>query len=138
MERAAVRTTRSRIIHLRNDYKGLMAHIEAGLHAHHASVQRDASSTGAGNPSPVTTASSSDVLPAGIIETPFAKVNSVVGGSPAEDAGLKAGDEIRRFGSVNWTNHEKLSKIAETVQRSEGVSVHCAYCSTRALTEFVP
>lgn len=136
MERAAVRTTRSRIIHLRNDYKGLMSRIEAGLHAHHASAQHDASllnasSTGAGNPS------ASTVLPAGIIETPFAKVNSVVGGSPAEYAGLRAGDEIRRFGSVNWTNHEKLSKIAETVQRSEGVSAYCACWSTRALTEFV-
>lgn len=131
MERAAVRTTRSRIIHLRNDYKGLMSRIEAGLHAHHASVQRDASllnpsNTGASTSSPFATGSSSDVLPTGIIETPFAKVNSIVAGSPAEDAGLRPGDEIRRFGSVNWVNHEKLSKIAETVQRSEGVSAYCS------------
>jgi 26S proteasome non-ATPase regulatory subunit 9 len=55
-------------------------------------------------------------------EIPFAKVNSVVAHSPAEEAGLKAGDMIRRFGNVNWMNHEKLSKVAETVQRHEGVS----------------
>lgn len=142
MERAAVRTIRARIIHLRNDYKGLMSRIEAGLHAHHALVQRDtslgnASTTGAGHSSLLTTTSSTSVLPAATIETPFAKVNSVVGGSPAEEAGLRAGDEIRRFGSVNWTNHEKLSKIAETVQRSEGVSALCSCWSTRALTEFL-
>lgn len=137
MERAAVRTTRSRIIYLRNDYKGLMSRIEAGLHAHHASAQSDASltnssNTGAGSSAPLATSSSSDGLPPGVIETPFAKVNSVVAGSPAEDAGLKAGDEIRRFGSVNWTNHEKLSKIAEAVQRSEGVSAYCSSRFTRA------
>ncbi len=142
MVRAAVRTTRSRMIHLRNDYKGLMSRIEAGLHAHHASVQReaslmDASSTGAGNSFPLTAASSSNVLPAGVIDTPFAKVNSVVGGSPAEAAGLRAGDEIRRFGTVNWTNHEKLSKIAETVQLSEGVNAYCTCRSAQALTELV-
>ena len=142
MERGAVRTTRSRIIYLRNDYKALMSRIEAGLHAHHASVQRDASltnasNTGAGSSAPFAAASSSNALPASVIEPPFAKVNSVVAGSPAAEAGLRAGDEIRRFASVNWTNHEKLGKIAETVQRSEGVSAHSSCRVPRAPTKFV-
>lgn len=54
-------------------------------------------------------------------DTPFAKVNRVEAGSPADDAGLKAGDRIRKFGHVNWINHEKLSKVAEVVQRNQGV-----------------
>lgn len=58
----------------------------------------------------------------GLNDTPFAKVNSVVPGSPADEAGLKAGDWIRKFGDVNWLNHEKLNKVAETVQRNQGVS----------------
>lgn len=62
----------------------------------------------------------------GLIDTPFAKVNSVVPGSPADDAGLKAGDRIRKFGDVNWLNHEKLSKVAEIVQRNQGVSLFLA------------
>lgn len=56
-----------------------------------------------------------------LVETPFAKVNSVTDGSPAHQAGLKAGDGIRAFGHVNWMNHENLTKVAEVVQRNEGV-----------------
>jgi len=52
---------------------------------------------------------------------PFAKVNSVVAGSPAESAGLKAGDEIRNFGYVNHTNHDGLKRVGECVQGNEGV-----------------
>jgi 26S proteasome non-ATPase regulatory subunit 9 len=53
---------------------------------------------------------------------PFAKVNSVVAGSPAESAGLKSGDEIRNFGYVNYTNHDSLKRVGECVQGNEGVS----------------
>lgn len=58
-----------------------------------------------------------------IYHVPFAKVNTIVPGSPAEEAGLKVGDRIRVFGVVNWRNHEKLSKIAELVGKSEGVNI---------------
>ncbi|KAL8680101.1 MAG: hypothetical protein Q9186_003685 [Xanthomendoza sp. 1 TL-2023] len=112
-----VRTTRARIIRLRNDYKSIMSKIEDGLHAHHAQA-RDI-------PIAQSSISSSQLptSPASSLEAPFAKVNSVVAGSPADDAGLKPGDVIRRFGDVDWINHEKLSKVAETVQRSEGRSI---------------
>ena len=62
-----------------------------------------------------------------MLETPFAKVNSVVPGSPADQAGLKAGDTIRSFGDVNWLNHERLSKVAEAVQQNEGVGRFLLY-----------
>lgn len=68
----------------------------------------------------------------GLTDTPFAKVNSVVPGSPADDAGLKAGDRIRKFGDVDWLNHEKLSKVAETVQRNQGVSLLLTLVDTLA------
>lgn len=51
----------------------------------------------------------------------FAKVNSVVAGSPADSAGLKAGDDIRNFGYVNHTNHDGLKRVGECVQGNEGV-----------------
>lgn len=113
-----VRTTRARIIHLRNDYKALMSKIEHGLHEHHAAYQ--ASNT-TSTLSSAQMASSSSASDQGLVDTPFAKVSSVAAGSPADDAGLKTGDRIRKFGNVNWINHEKLSRVAEVVQRNQGV-----------------
>ena len=57
------------------------------------------------------------------VEPPFAKVNSVTPRSPAELAGLKVGDKVVRFGTANWTNHERLSRVAVVVQESENVSL---------------
>ncbi|KAK2808881.1 hypothetical protein FQN50_004357 [Emmonsiellopsis sp. PD_5] len=128
---AQIRTTRARIIHLRNDYKNVMAKVEQVVHARFATIQeqqqqqqQDASSC---LPTTTTTAPADTIEEttpqSGIIETPFAKVNSVVEGSPAAQAGLKVGDRIRSFGHVNWMNHENLSKVAEVVQRNEGYPV---------------
>lgn len=114
---AQIRITRSRIIHLRNDYKGLMNKIEKGLHAHHATI---AASLAAAAPSSITPPSS--VAAAQLIEAPFARVNTVAPGSPAADAGLQPGDHIKRFGSANVLNHARLAKVAEVVGQSEGVS----------------
>lgn len=102
-----------------------MSKIERGLHEHHASYQ-------ASNPPTASTSSRQGAVRTGdtatdhgLAGTPFAKVNSVVPGSPADHAGLKAGDRIRKFGDVDWLNHEKLSKVAETVQRNQGVGRAC-------------
>ncbi|GME23327.1 26s proteasome non-ATPAse regulatory subunit [Neofusicoccum parvum] len=112
---AQIRTTRARIIHLQNDLKGLYDKIERGLHAHHASLAEAASVAGAaGTSSGAGTSSTDDAA----LQAPFAKVNDVVPGSPADSAGLKAGDKILKFGDVNWMNHEKLSKLAETVAQN--------------------
>lgn len=92
--------------------------IEKHLHEHFASIQ-DAEDT---PPAPTRVA---EMLGDSILETleePFAKVNSVIAGSPADSAGLKPGDEIRNFGYVNKTNHDELKKVAECVQGNEGVS----------------
>ena len=99
-----------------------MSKIELGLHEHHAAYQASNPPT-ASNSSQETVRIGSAATDQGLIETPFAKVNSIVLGSPADDAGLKAGDRIRKFGDVNWLNHEKLSKVAETVQRNQGVCI---------------
>lgn len=56
-----------------------------------------------------------------VLEEPFARVNSVATGGPAEIAGLQSGDEIRRFGYVNRANHDGLKRVAECVQGNEGV-----------------
>ncbi|GKT75201.1 26s proteasome non-atpase regulatory subunit 9 [Colletotrichum tofieldiae] len=116
---AQVRTTRARIIHLRNDYKDLMAMIEKHLHEHFASLQED------DEPEAQTSGNAGLLMDHSTprpLEEPFAKVNSVVPGSPAETAGLKPDDEIRGFGYVNRSNHDNLKKVADCVQGNEGVS----------------
>ena len=117
-----VRTTRARIIRLRNDYKDLMAAIEKFLHQHFASLQ-DA-------PEPPPSAGAPPVLPDSqpdLLDGAFARVNTVAAGSPAETAGLKPGDEIRNFGYVNRSNHDNLKKVGECVQGNEGVSFGSAH-----------
>jgi 26S proteasome non-ATPase regulatory subunit 9 len=96
-----------------------MAAIEKHLHEHFASLQdtNDVQSTPANRATMM-----GDTLPE-TLEVPFAKVNGVVAESPAETAGLKAGDEIRNFGYVNKSNHDGLKKVAECVQGNEGVSL---------------
>ncbi|KAF2006592.1 hypothetical protein P154DRAFT_422116 [Amniculicola lignicola CBS 123094] len=114
---AQIRTTRARIIRLKNDYKDLMSRIEVGLHAHHARLQDQAN-----NPSATGQALDGGATPAAL-EAPFAKVNSVVAGSPAETAGLKVGDSITKFGWVDWTNHDRLSRVADAVSQNEGIPI---------------
>lgn len=114
---AQVRVTRARIIHLRNDWKELMDRIEKALHEHHANIQEE----DAKNPQPdLSSVPASTVSPPAAPETPFARVNTVEPGSPANEAGLKAGDLIRRFGDAIWSNHERLRKVGEVVQQNTG------------------
>ena len=114
-----IRTTRARIIRLRNDYKAIMSRIETGLHTYHAQMQenqRSSESRSAATSSTSSATPSSDVT----VQAPFAKVNNVAPSSPAESAGLRAGDRVAMFGSANWMNHEKLSKVAQVVAQNEG------------------
>jgi 26S proteasome non-ATPase regulatory subunit 9 len=116
-----IRTTRARIIRLKNDHKALMAKLEVAVHEQFAAGRASEAST----ESELSTSSSSSVASrpaAAVIEPPFARVNTVVVGSPAEQAGLQVGDKVTKFGTVNWTNHERLSKVASTVQQNENVS----------------
>jgi 26S proteasome regulatory subunit N4 len=116
----AVRTTRARIIHLRNDYKDLMAVIEKHLHDHFASLADDDEPVAA----PAADVSRLvDSVPE-TLDPPFAKVNTIVANSPAASAGLQPGDLIRNFGYVNHANHDGLKKVGDCVQGNEGVSDH--------------
>jgi hypothetical protein len=98
-----------------------MNHLEEGLHNHFANLAQNAASAGRDTVPQSPELGDNSMSGAGMLGTPFAKVNSVVSGSPADQAGLKAGDTVRNFGSVNWINHERLSKVAEAVQQNEGV-----------------
>ncbi|KAK2628054.1 hypothetical protein QTJ16_002700 [Diplocarpon rosae] len=117
---AQIRTTRSRIIYLKNDHKALMDVIEKHIHEHFARL----AGNGTADERITNGDSSLADLPLSsepeILSPPFARVNSVVAASPADSAGLKAGDQIRTFGYVNITNHNELKRVAECVQGNEG------------------
>jgi len=117
---AQIRTTRSRIIYLKNDYKALMIVIEQHIHEHFARQAELAATEESTNGVGVDMTTSSSSRAPQIFGPPFAKVNSVVDGSPADSAGLKAGDEIRNFGYVSYTNHDGLKRVGECVQGNEG------------------
>lgn len=97
-----------------------MAVVEKFLHEHFANLDDDA-------PEPASLLSTGAARPATESQTlqePFAKVNTVAEGSPAQSAGLKPGDEIRVFGYVNRSNHDNLKRVGECVQGNEDVSHH--------------
>ncbi|KAH8179711.1 hypothetical protein LIA77_01230 [Sarocladium implicatum] len=114
-----VAQSRSRIIHLKNDYKDLMATIEKYLHEHFASLaDEDEAAPASASRDEAALLADADLS---TLEAPFAKVNTVASGSPADSAGLKAGDEIRSFGYVNRNNHDGLRKVAECVQAGQHI-----------------
>ena len=94
-----------------------MASVERFLQDHFASLDDAPEAAPSSSAQPVLPDSQSDSL-----DEVFARVNTVASGSPAETAGLKAGDEIRNFGYVNRGNHDHLKKVGECVQGNEGVS----------------
>ncbi|KAF7563512.1 hypothetical protein G7046_g631 [Stylonectria norvegica] len=118
---AQIRTTRARIIYLRNDYKDLMKVIERFLHDHFANVDETDTPAGGssanGGPSILP---DSDPVP---LDDVFATVRTVAPDSPAETAGLRPGDQIRTFGYVNKSNHDNLKRVSECVQGNEGQNI---------------
>lgn len=120
---AQIRTTRARIIILKNDHKALMKDLEDAVHAQFAAGKTAAAENNmtahAAASNTATTVPAQTYNTSATTGVPFARVNSVVTDSPADTAGLRTGDEITTFGYVNWTNHERLSKVAQVVQQNE-------------------
>uniref|UniRef100_A0A1A8CIA6 26S proteasome non-ATPase regulatory subunit 9 n=1 Tax=Nothobranchius kadleci TaxID=1051664 RepID=A0A1A8CIA6_NOTKA len=106
-----IRNARHNISCLQNDHKAIMAEIEEALHKLHA---REKAKRGQDE------AEEEAMEQQVTLPPPFARVDSVTEGSPASGAGLRVGDEIIEFGSVNTENFQNLQNIAAVVQHSEG------------------
>ncbi|XP_024130377.1 26S proteasome non-ATPase regulatory subunit 9 [Oryzias melastigma] len=108
-----IRTARHNISCLQNDHKAIMAEIEEALHKLHAceKAKRDQNQA---------ETSEEPMEQEVTLPPPFARVDTVTEGSPASAAGLRVGDEVIEFGSVNTKNFQNLQNIASVVQHSEG------------------
>ncbi|XP_059379787.1 26S proteasome non-ATPase regulatory subunit 9-like isoform X1 [Carassius carassius] len=109
-----VRTARHNISCLQNDHKAIMVEIEEALHKLHASARVK----------PEKEETKMEVTePSVSLPAPFALLDAVTQDSPAFQAGLRVGDEIIEFGSVNTQNFRNLRDVASVVQHSEGKSL---------------
>lgn len=104
-----------------------MKKIEEGLHAYHANLAAVHAAAAAAAPAEAASAAAAAAAAARQPDTPFAKIHRLAANSPAAEAGLLAGDHIKRFGPVNALNHDGLKKLAEVVAQNEGVR----YCTRR-------
>nr|XP_054760549.1 26S proteasome non-ATPase regulatory subunit 9-like [Lytechinus pictus] len=107
----SVRTSRHKIICLQNDHKALMLEVEQALHTLHG-IERQQREQGTYNP--IANGSSN-----GAASIPFAQVDLVSQGSPAEKAGVHVGDKILEFGSLASMNFRSIKDIAPVVQHSQ-------------------
>merc|ERR1712047_9501 len=112
-----VRHARHQIVCLQNDHKAVMKEIEEGLYEVHAEARKKKGEgdTDMGN----VISSVSDIE----LSAPFLNVDRVDMGSPSEEAGLKVGDQVVRFGSVTKGNFQNLKDIGSLVQHSKDKSV---------------
>lgn len=112
-----IRTARHNISCLQNDHKTIMAEIEEALHKLHA---REKAKREQDEAEAQEEAMEHQVM----LPPPFAQVDAVTEGSPACGAGLRVGDQLIEFGSVNSGNFQNLQNIASVVQHSEGKPLH--------------
>ncbi|POV99452.1 hypothetical protein PSHT_13538 [Puccinia striiformis] len=105
---------RARICELKNDHRSIVDQLAQALPLLLPKQGEDC-------PSPskdvTTNGSSSSSM------VPFAKVDMVTPGSPAEQAGLKLQDQIVRFGPLNSQNHDRLQALGKLVAESEGGTI---------------
>eukprot|EP00118_Oscarella_pearsei_P000764 m.5734 g.5734 ORF g.5734 m.5734 type:complete len:203 (+) comp13982_c0_seq1:40-648(+) len=106
----SIRIARNKIIRLKNDHKSIMSEIESGLHEIHAQDREKES---------VEDKQKGDESGGSFVK-PFLDVNVVSENSPASLSGLKVGDQVVEFGSINESNFKSLQDIGELVKNSEG------------------
>ncbi|VDM40067.1 unnamed protein product [Toxocara canis] len=111
----SVRHARQAVICARNDRQKLNDRIEALMHELHAIAKQERPSSKSD--------SKGDESEQPVHRTnnhPFARVDKVSSMSPAQQAGLKDGDQILQFGSLHAATFNDMSQFTRIVQNSIG------------------
>jgi 26S proteasome non-ATPase regulatory subunit 9 len=115
----AVRGKRQRLNCLRTDRRALQQQLEAALvELHSRPARAEAAEAPASTTANDQAAAATVPAPPAALE-PFARIAEVVAGSPADGAGLRAGDIVLRFGrDVVASNHRGLEALALVVAQN--------------------
>ncbi|KAL3535102.1 hypothetical protein ACH5RR_003563 [Cinchona calisaya] len=123
----AVRAERHRLAELRNDHKDITETINQNIEVLHSARLTspatkdtdDAGIVGFG-PSVNSTTRAMDVD--AVVSKPFAVVDEITEASPAADDGLQLGDQVVKFGNVEF-GENLLQRLASEVQTNQGHAV---------------
>lgn len=113
-----IRDARHQINCLQNDLNTLVKEISAGLEQHFSELKMTEDMGSLSQPSALATTSTSspEAITLPLNKEPFAVVDAVTDGSPAQEAGLQAKDELLEFGSLNIKNFQNLQQFADIAQ----------------------
>lgn len=120
-----VRIARNKIICLRNDLRDIMSEIEKGLENIHEQTRE-----GLGASEPMET------LTLDCIPECFAHIDLVSPDSPSHSAGLRVGDKIAEFGSINADNFGSLKQVGDLVKNSKDQNVRVKVLREGKITTF--
>lgn len=139
----SVRQARNRIACLKNDHKAVMSELETALHTLHAtsriSVPLLTTPASEGRPSSHGSTSEPSATYSGV--RAFAIVESVSSGSPAEAAGLKAGDAVLVFGSLSLeceSVNSCFEKLHSLVKEGAVIPIHILRSNQRLDLQLLP
>ncbi|KAL7730480.1 hypothetical protein ACLKA6_000484 [Drosophila palustris] len=125
-----VRQARQTIICLQNDHKELMDQIQTLLNKYHSEISTtDPELVNRASALELNGESGEERGAGGAVISPMdtraiVVVNLVSPNSPAEEAGLRVGDKILRFGSINGNNFkDSLTQIGEVVRNMQNQNV---------------
>ncbi|KAH9824347.1 hypothetical protein DFH28DRAFT_945285 [Melampsora americana] len=110
LDLSSVRVARSQIHELKNDLKSIIEEISKTLPL----LLKPSSSASLPKEEENETETESNLM------KPFAQVDLVSENSPAQLSGLKIGDQLIRFGTIDHSNHDQLKALVSFTNQNEG------------------
>lgn len=105
-----VKNKRRRLAEINTDHKALMKQIEQSMVHFHETLPAV--------PAPALTSESVSQIDMNLVSGPMAKLDQVLEGSPAADAGIREDDLLLQFGTITSNTEAYLNSIVQLVGRN--------------------